>query len=288
MKNSRPLQALWLTIGALSFVATAHAQEPMGQGEAMINVRSDVKMGIKGTRGTSNANLQELTDVVAGKMPDFRRCYAELVAKRPSTVGALAIRITLDPGAKPKLELKEQGGEAPELTKCVEKVLQKAPLAKVARPAAAIVTLDFQNTRAEGQREMQAAQSQAEAVAVREEGDQLVGTFRSLDGKVTLEVRGKVSDRGRTAVEAVTAGLRDRYPLFADCRRRAEKGGLSPAGVVAVEVRVQGGGKNSSKVRSSTVAHERAVPCVERAMRKIKFDGAPPGQKLDLTITFSG
>ena len=100
---SRRLWAAVLAVAALTTTAAAGAQDaasgPMGQGEANINVRSDVRLAIKGTRATISERIDQLTEVVTDLMPDMRKCYRELVAKRPTTVGALAIRIKLDPPA---------------------------------------------------------------------------------------------------------------------------------------------------------------------------------------------
>ena len=258
---------------------------PMGQGEANINVRADIKMSIQGTRATPADRVQLLTDAVSQQLAPMRTCYYDLVAKRPTSVGALAIRITLDPGGgPPDLELKELGGTEPALTNCVRKALDNAPLGKVPRPAAAIVTLQFDNTRARGQEAMEQRSAVADKVTVSERDGGYEAEWRSGDGKVGFNVR---SAKSSAAVEAVVRTLRDSYAGFADCRRRSEKDGKSPKGELAVSLQLQRGGKAAGKVDSSTVAHERAVPCVERVLKRLKFGGAPPAQRVTVKVAFA-
>jgi hypothetical protein len=281
--------AICVLLAASAHIAAAQpaAETPMGQGEANINVRSDVKLSIKGTRSTPTDRLQQLTDVITDQMPELRKCYRELIAKRPTTVGSIAIRVTLEQGNDPaQIEIKEVGGTEPDLTACVKRVVSRAPFKKVGRPAAAIATLEFENTRAKGQAEMEQRRETTERIDVRERGDGgYEAGWTSNDGKVGFVVG---STGSRDAVEASLRTLRDSFAGFADCRRRSEKGGLSPAGNLDVQLHLQHGGKSSAKVASSTVAHERAVPCVERVFKRLKFSDAPAGQRVEVRVTFGG
>lgn len=256
----------------------------MGQGEANINVRSDVKLAIKGTLGTSQANLEQLTDAIADQMPALRACYREIVAKRPTTVGGIAVRITLEAGkGPPTIELKEVGGPEPEISACVKKVLQKAPLSKVTRPAAAIATLEVSNSRAAGEAVMQERRAITEQIDVKSEGAGFLAEWTTTDKEVSFAVRSS----SKEGVEVVLKNLRDRFAGFLDCRRRSRKGDLSPAGTVQASLRLARGGEASTKMGASTVAHERAPICVEKALGRVTFEGAPPGQKVDVTVTFA-
>jgi len=261
-------------------------QSGMGQGEANINVRSDVKLSIKGTRGTSSANLEQLTDAIADQMPALRACYREIIAKRPTTVGGIAVRITLEAGkAPPTVEIKEVGGPEPEISACVNKVLKKAPLSKVARPAAAIAQLEVSNSRAAGEAEMQQRRVVTEHIEVRTGVDGgYEAQWSTTDEEVSFAVR---SAKSKEAVEAVLSGLRDRFAGFLDCRRRSRKGDLSPGGSIDASLRLARGGDASTKMGASTVAHERAPICVERALGRVKFQGAPPGQRVEVKVTFA-
>ena len=274
-------------LGGMSGQGEAQEASPMGQGQANIAVRADIKLSIKGTRATPPDRVQQLTDAVSAQMAAMRTCYFDLVNKRPTTVGAIAMRITLDPGGEPaQIETKETGGTDPDLTGCVKKAVAKAAFAKVTRPAAAVVTLEFDNTRAKGQGVMESRAAVADQVAVTDKaGGGFEATWKSLDGKVSFLVS---SAKSKEAVEVVLRTLRDDYAGFADCRRRSEKDGKSPAGEIAVQLQLQRGGKANTKVGTSSVAHERAVPCVERVFKRISYQGAPAAQKVDLLMTWSG
>jgi hypothetical protein len=278
--------AVWLGGSGLG-AAQGGGDSPMGQGEASINVRADIKLAIKGTRATPPDRVQQLTDAVSEKMAAMRTCYYELVAKRPTTVGSIAMRITLEQGNAPAvIETKETGGTDADLTGCVQKAVSKAAFGKVTRPAAAIVTLEFDNTRAKGQGVMESRAAVADQIHVTDKADGgFEASWKSLDGKVSFLVS---SAKSKEAVEAVMRTLRDGYAGFADCRRRSEKDGKSPAGDTAVQIQLQRGGKANVKVGTTTVAHERAVPCIERAFKRIDWKGAPAAQKVDLKITWSG
>jgi hypothetical protein len=270
---------------ALALVGpSASAQEAMGQGEASINVRSDVKLAIKGTRGTSSENLEKLTEAIADQMPNLRSCYRKLIETRPTAVGAIAARITLDPGKAPaQLEIKEVGEPEPDLNACVRKVFEKAPLSKVPRPAAAIATLELSNSRAAGQATMLERKAEAEKIEARPEGGGFVVDWVTMDKEVAFTVRGSSKD----AAEVVVRSLRERFAGFLDCRRRAKKGDLSPGGTIQASLRLARGGEAATKMGASTVAHERAPICVERALDRVTYEGAPPGQKVEVTITFA-
>jgi hypothetical protein len=258
----------------------------MGQGQASINVRSDVTLGIKGLRSTTTERLAQLTEIVTDQMPEVRKCYRTLIAKRPTTVASLEIHITLEQGNQPPaIELKENGGADDDLSGCIKRVIEHAPFRKVGRPAAAALTLQFENTRAKGEQEMAQRRAAAEQVDVRERaGGGYEGNWTAADGKVSFAVS---SDSSREATDITLRALRNAAPGFADCRRRSEQGGLSPAGELAAELELQAGGKAQAKVSSSTVAHPRAVPCTERALRSLRLTGTPAHQTVQVRIRFN-
>jgi len=286
MSRSRLFPFVSLVTASL-FPFQLAAQDPgmaMGQGEANINVRSDVKLAINGTAGTSQANLEALTDAIADQMPALRACYREIIAKRPTTVGGIAVRITLEAGkGKPLVEIKEVAGPEPEISACVRKVFEKAPLSKVPRPAAAVAALDVSNSRAAGEAVMQERRAITEVIDVRSDGGGFVAEWTTTDKEVSFAAR----SGSKEAVEAVIRSLRDRFAGFLDCRRRARKGDLSPGGTLEAQLRLARGGDASTKMGATTVAHERAPICVENALKRVKFEGAPAGQKADVTITFA-
>ncbi|MDD9969158.1 MAG: hypothetical protein OXR73_23150 [Myxococcales bacterium] len=278
-----------LLAGAMAWAAggAAAQADSMAQGEASINVRSDMRMSLRGTNGTPRARLQQLTEVVTGKMPAVRSCYRKLVAKRPIAVGAFRVTINLAKGRDTQFAVEERGGSDAELKRCVLRALRKALFRGVERPAAAVVKLEFSNSRADGQAELQRRKAEQDDVAVRvDEGGRATAIWRHSGGKVAFEAHASGPGAKDTVASAIL-GLRNGFAAFLDCRRRNDKDGLSPAGKIDVQLRLSArGGKASMKLKTCTVPHKRAPRCNERAFRRTKFPPAPPGARADVTITF--
>jgi len=165
----------------------------------------------------------------------------------------------------------------------VKEVFKKAPLSKVARPAAAIATLDVSNSRAAGEAVMQERRAITEQIDVKPDGAGFTAEWSTTDKEVSFAARSS----SKAGVEVVIKNLRDRFAGFLDCRRRSRKGDLSLGGTVEATIRLARGGESSTKMGASTVAHERAPICVEKALGRVTFEGAPPGQKVDVTVTFA-
>lgn len=274
--------ALALCVAGL---ASAQDASPMGQGQANINVRSDVTLGIEGARSTPSHRLQQIAEAATDQMPNLRKCYRELSAKRPTAAGAVAVRVSLEAGSAPAtLELKVRPGTDAEVARCVQSVLSKAGFRKVERPAAAVLSLEFDNSRAKGEQAMVERQKAAEQVAIQ---DRTAGGYEARwaadDGKVAFRV---ANPSARDGIESTLVKLREGFAGFADCRRRSEQGGKSPAGSLVAELRIAPKVKAQAKVLSSSVAHPRAIPCVERALHALRFEAGSVATKLELEITF--
>ena len=124
----------------------------------------------------------------------------------------------------------------------------------------------------------------ADRVDVHEQDGGFAADWASVDGKISFTAR----SGSREAVAAAVLALRDAYAGLADCRRRCEKGGLSPAGAIDTELQLLRGGKTTAKIGSSTVAHKRALPCTERVLRGLRLENAPAGQRVQVEVKFSG
>jgi hypothetical protein len=262
--------ALLLTL-ALASAASAQS-DSMGQGEAAINVRSDVKLGIKGTGGTPSERLAKLGQAVGDQMPDIRTCYRKLVATAPEIAGGLQLKLTLAENAKPAVEVTNTQGGADELVKCVSKVLRDAPYKEVGRPAAAFLKLEFDNSRAKGQLQMNAKAAELARVSVQDQADGTKQASWSTEGsEVTFTVTSEPGAPDGT-VELIMRGFHDGYAAFLDCRRKCEKGGVSPEGDIEAQLEIDRRGKPKVKLGSITVAHTRAPTCSTRAFTRSKFD----------------
>jgi hypothetical protein len=246
--------------------------DPMSQGEAAINVRSDVKLGIKGTGGTPSERLSKLGQAVGDQMPEIRTCYRKLVANAPEIAGGLSLKLTLAEGAKPAVEVQNTKGGADELIKCVSKVLREAPYKDVGRPAAAFLKLEFDNSRAKGQLVMNAKQAEIARVAVKDQPDGSKSASWSTEGgEVTFTVTAEPGAADGT-VESIMRGFHEGYAAFLDCRRKCEKGGTSPEGDIHADLEIDKRGKPRVKLGAITVAHQRAPTCSTKAFQRSAFD----------------
>ncbi|HKP60796.1 MAG TPA: hypothetical protein VJV78_28905 [Polyangiales bacterium] len=266
----RLVASAWLL--GLGSPAVAQA-DPMAQGEAAINVRSDVKLGVKGTGGTPSERLAKLGQAVGDRMGDIRGCYRKLTANAPELAGALQLKLTLPEGnAKATVEVTKSEGGADELTKCISKVLRDAPYKEVGRPAAAFLSLEFDNSRAKGQAAMNAKAAELAKVSVQSKGDGSKEGSWSTEGseiRFTVSVDAGVPD---ASLELIMRGFKTGYAAFLDCRRKCEKGGVSPEGDIEAQLDLDKRGKAKVKLGTITVTHERAPTCGAKAFGRTKFD----------------
>jgi hypothetical protein len=275
-------------IGVGAVATRAHTQaDPMGQGQASINVRSDVKLGIKGTGGTPSERLSKLGQAVGDQMPEIRTCYRKLTANAPEIAGGLQLKLTLEGNGKPKVEVTNTEGGATELVKCVSKVLVNAPYKEVGRPAAAFLKLEFDNSRAKGQVEMNAKSAEISHVDVKDRGDGTKQASWSTDGaEVTFTVTAGAGAPAGT-VELIMRGFHSGYAGFLDCRRKCEKGGVSPEGDIEAELDLDRNGRAKVKMGNITVTHERAPVCGAKAFSRTKFEKPPAPLKAQVVVHFA-
>jgi len=276
----RQMPTAWWALCCLLTAASARAQSgsgSMGQGEAAIAVRSDVKLAVKGTGGTPSDRLARLGQAVSDQMGDIRGCYRKLVASSPEVTGNLRLRIGLEKDKKPALEVLDKSDGSEPLIKCVTQVLGAAKYADVGRPAAAFLTLGFENSRAKGQAQMAERSAQIAQVQVQTNAAGLREAAWSTDGN---EVRFTVSaqaDAPENTVELLLQGLKRGYAAFLDCRRKCEQGGVSPEGDIPAQVALDAKGRAKVSFGAISVQHARAPGCAERAFKRVPFDkpGAP-------------
>ncbi len=261
----------------------------MEQGEAVIAVRSDVRLQMKGTGGATKAQVTAIGEAIRAKMAGLKRCYGKLVAQDPAAaVGAFQLVITFGKRRFPVLEYADTNKGHVGLQKCIEKSLGRADMQGAKRPAAAILTLDFANTRARGQAAMERAFDPAASVKVTTAEDgSLNASWKTEDGKLAFRVRGRSSSADSDTVAAVLGGLKGAYGSFLDCRRRAGKRGTSPAGETVTDVRLRAKGRASGKNRSSTLKLALAATCIERVYGRLRFEGARARSRVEVTVIFS-
>lgn len=265
------------------------ASSGMEQGEAVISVRTDVRVSMKGTRGATKKQVTAIGEAIRSKIQQLKICYGKLVSEDPAAaVGAFRLVISFKAkNDRPGLEFPRAGSSHAGLEKCIRKSLGTASLERADRPAAAILMLDFTNTRARGQELMEKASDPTSSVDVQTAGDgSLTASWKTENGKMAFQVAGKPPSADRDTVAAVLSGLRRAFGSFLDCRRRAGKRGMSPAGKTVSEVRLMRGGRASAKNLSSTLKLAPAATCIERVYRRLEFEGTKARSRVKVTVDF--
>jgi hypothetical protein len=279
----RGLIVIGALVGLFGSAQAAAQQRPMGQGEARVSARSDVRMGVESGPGTSGNKLQDMVAAITSKLGDIRQCYGSVTEERPTVEGEMSIRVLLARGrGRPELRFEENTVEDRQLTRCVRRHLRRANYGGVARPANVKVNLTFSNTAARGIHETRERSAEEADVNVRRGSD---GRLYSVGG--TDEVRYKVLSDAEARVAAVHRGLRTAIAGLLDCRRRAGRRNMDPAGTIRVLLAVPRQGAARVRLIESTLEDERAPNCVQRALRQHRFAPEARGHS-DVELTFAG
>jgi hypothetical protein len=279
------LCALMLVLGT-SRMAAAQSGD-MGQGEAAIAVRSDVKLSVKGTGGTPTERLAKLGQAVSDQMGEIRGCYRKQVASSPEVMGTLRLRLGLEKDKKPVVEVLDRSGASETLLTCVQDILTRAKYTDVGRPAAALLSLAFENSRARGQAQMEQGAAAMAHSDVQMKADGAREAAWSTDGdQVRFTVRAE-PDAPQGTVQTLIQGFKRGYAGFLDCRRKCEQGGLSPEGDIAADLSLDAKGKLAIKLGTITVKHQRAPGCSERAFKRVTFDRPEAPIKAQVNVHFA-
>ena len=260
----------------------------MGQGEATIAVRSDVKLGVKGTAGTTSERLAKLGQAAGDQMGEIRACYRKQVERSPEVIGAMRVKIALpEKGDKPQVEITQQEGSTQELVACVAKVLTAGKYKDVGRPAAALLSLEFDNSRARGEAEMaqrSAQRGQVESLDAPGGGEQ--ASWASDGGQVRFTVRTPPAAPSG-ALGVVMRGFQSGYAAFLDCRRKCEQGGVSPEGRVEAELSIDAKGRAKTKLGEITVTHSRAPGCSDKAFKRVRYEAPSAPIQAHVSVYFA-
>lgn len=262
------------------------SESGMEQGEARIGTRNDVTMAIKSGPGTSGRRLQTMAGVVSGGMGDVRSCYADIIEKRPTVTGQIALRIRLKDRGKPEVEKLNDTTEDAPLLRCVRLIFAKLNYAEAERPAIVDLEFKFGNSAAAGVTELRRRRAEGTTAAVQTDEDgKFFADGRTDAGEVTFRLK-TLGPTSEAAIGAMYLTLRDNVAGMLDCRRRASRNDMNPEGTFSVRVAVPRAGRNQIIMRKVEIEDPRGSICLERAIKRIRAPKDAAG-RYDLEVKYA-
>jgi hypothetical protein len=259
----------------------------MGEGEAKIAVQSNLRISIKGERATNALRVDAVGQAIGAKTARLKACYAQVVTRDPTRVGAVEVALAFDETrSEPKVDFRQNAGFTPDMLSCLRQILEAVSLDSERRPASVLATLEFSNSRAQGQEAMQerAGQSAAESVAINATG-KFEAAWSAPGAKVSLTTVAEPSEN-RESVVAAQRILRKALGTFLDCRRKAAKAGASPAGETVVDLVWSSRSHAEARIQSTTLSKEPAVSCIKKAFNRLKLEQGPDRGHVTVTVAF--
>ncbi|MEM9072569.1 MAG: hypothetical protein AAGE52_28940 [Myxococcota bacterium] len=276
------MRKLCVLVGLIT-TSGAAAQE-MGQGEANITARADVRMALESGPATNGTKLSLIGGTIGSRLTEVRRCYRTRTEERPDIQGELRLVVRLEAGGG-TVEVTRDLLEDETLVRCVLRALRAATLSQVRPPGTAFVTLTFSNTAAAGVEATRQRREQEEAVPVETNADgRLEARGQTEIGEVRFRVVGR-RNATEAQIQAVHRGVRAAIPSFLDCRRKAARR-YPPYGEIRTAVNIARSGRARARVRRSTVRDVRGERCVTRTLQRARFDGEARGA-VDIIVEFA-
>jgi len=269
------------------------ANSGMGQGEARISARSDIRLSMESMPGTSGASVSALGTRVGQRMTQLRTCYEETLSEDPTVRGTMRLRVLLDSDGAPNVEVDRDDTESRDLQRCITRTLRSIDTSRLRRPTRAIVQLEMANSAAEGAERAAVRAQEARQVSVEIDGD---GNAVSRGGTPDGRVRFTVTGEGRESAGAVVAAHRALLtvlPGLLDCRRRAGRRGRSSGGEARATMRVRDGRPPAARVTRCTLGEgnerlaRRSRGCLNRALRGIAQRSRGGTGAVTVDMTFS-
>jgi len=265
----------------LGITASASAQE-MGQGEARITARSNVRLGIESGPGTSGRTLGEIGTAAGAALGAIRSCYGEIAEQDPTIRGEMRVQLSIGSGRHPvTTEIGQGAPVSRELTRCVVRAVESADYSSIRSGATAFLVLTFTNTAAEGVERTRARRVTEDAVEVTRDADgHRSASGGPPDGLIRFTVIAQ-GDESEAAVSAAQRALRATIPTFLDCRRKAGRRDGSPEGELSADLRVSNRGRAQARVRSNTVQNRygtaQAATCFAGGLNHASFTADSAG-----------
>lgn len=283
------LVALLLVLASAGAPMSARAQE-MGQGEASITARNDVRLSIESGPGTSGSKLTQIGSAVGGALGAIRECYRVVARQRPTVQGSLRLMVTIG-GEGATVEVRNDTTDDESLSTCAVAAVQGASFVGIRPPGSAYIGLEFSNSAAAGVARTRARREDEDAVAVTANAE---GRYEATGGtpgeEIVFTVTGAEGVSGES-VASVQRLVRTTIPALLDCRRKAGRRGGDPAGVLTVDVRVNGRGRGRVRVTRNTIQNRygtrQAATCANRGLGAAQYTAAMSG-RYTVSVRFAG
>ncbi len=272
-----------LVLGTLAASVLASAQE-MGQGEASITARADVRMSLESGPATNSTKLGLIGGAIGNQLGDVRRCYRERTADDPEVHGELRLVVRVEPGGG-TVEVTRDLLDDATLVRCVLGALRGAELGRVPPPGSAYVALEFSNTAAEGVRTTRERRQVEDAAPVTTDAEgRPTAVGRTEMGEVRFRVVGRTGAT-EAQIQGVHRTVRAAIPALLDCRRKAARR-QAPYGDIHLRLNVTRNGRARVRVRRSSVADARGPRCVRRALQRARFGSEARG-RTEVVVEFA-
>jgi hypothetical protein len=236
------------------------------QGSGAITTRSEVTIAVESLPGTPALRLQAIGDAIGTKMAAIRLCYIDVARERPTVEGRLKVRVEVR-GGRATLTPDEDTARDPALTKCVMGQLRSASYTNVSGESGGMVVMEFTNTAAEGAAAVERERRGTRDRVVRMVDGRPQANSQTAGGEIEVTITGG-EEVSPEAVALLYRSVQARVGSLLDCRRRASRGGVSPAGQITLSLRIPTRGAASAQRQESTVAFSQAPQCVIQMLRE--------------------
>ncbi len=270
----------------VALAAPASAQSEMGQGEARITSRSDVRLSMESMPGTGSAAVAALGRGVGAQMAQIRRCYEQRIEEDPTVTGTLRLRFMLEARGRPQIEMDRDGVNDATVVRCMTRALEGVATASLTRPTHAVVVLALANSAAHGVQQSQERAREAQQVTLTTDA---AGNPTSSGGTGDGMVRFTVTGHGRnsgTTVAAAHRAIMTVLPGLLDCRRHSARRGRTEGGDLTATMQIHSGRTPSARVTRSTVPNDRTRSCVGRVLGHIEQRPTDGNGRVQLLIHF--
>ncbi len=278
---SFPLIALSFVLGGLPAISAA---QEMGQGEAHVTARSNVRMEIQSGAATSATKLGEMAQRLGPVLGRVRECYRSVLLERPTIEGLLKLRITMTGAARADVEVTRDEVTDVPLVECVTAASADGGWDGISPPGSAVIALHFTNSAAAGVTQIRGHQAEHHHEVTTNADGKPEARFTSEGGELSYTVVGA----GNTSAEVVSSAahdIRTHLAQMLDCRRRATRSHSNAEGELRYHLWIPARGRARTRQTRNTVEHAVGGRCMNTALTRAAWSRASAGHVV-VTVRF--